>query len=682
MDKRINSPDAGDYANINYGTQITITNNIQALIVGVAPLPAKTAKRNLPQWNPNYINRDDKMEELEQAFAKTHGFGVAAITQTISGLGGVGKSQLAKAYAYGYAVKHPDAVVWWLNAENPVAACRDFAVNFGFQLDQSLFGKDYPFKKRLEDFLRNWYDNNNDWLLVFDNATDHKSIMPFLPNGLCRGQILITSRTASNWHTPIELDKFTKEQAKEFLCKRLNGIKKAITDDEAETLARRLGRFPLALEQAAAYIVEGKNISVTEYQQLLEKHGVDLLDEGTPIDYDFVIGTTWNITFEKLSDDARHLMYLCAYFAPSALPIDDYESDPFKLAFASKRVFLAALKQLRRFSLIDDNNEIHRLMQEVVRKNLEETAEHATYASEAAYLLLQAFPQEYGTAGDLALAARLAPHAESAAEFCAKLCADKEKVTAADLYGNLGNYYWFAGDYAKALEMHRKALAIKEKVLGTEHPDTAASYNNIGVVYRDMGDYAKAFEMFEKALLIREKVLGTEHPDTAKSYNNIGNAYFAMGDYAKALEMYKKALAIKEKVLGTEHPDTAKSYNNIGIIYSHMGDYVQALEMHQRALSIREKVLGTEHPDTATSYGNIGILLLHQSKPMEAVVYFAKALVVFSSRLPAGHPYIERAATQLCKAYNALGGAEADCGAWLSARIAEAESELRETARA
>ncbi len=86
-------------------------------------------------------------------------------------------------------------------------------------------------------------------------------------------------------------------------------------------------------------------------------------------------------------------------------------------------------------------------------------------------------------------------------------------------------------------------MAIYEKVLGTEHPDTAATYNNIALVYDSQGDYSKAREWYHKALAICEKVLGTEHPSTAATYDNIAGVYSRQGYYAKAMEWYHKALA-------------------------------------------------------------------------------------------------------------------------------------------
>jgi len=101
--------------------------------------------------------------------------------------------------------------------------------------------------------------------------------------------------------------------------------------------------------------------------------------------------------------------------------------------------------------------------------------------------------------------------------------------------------------YSDALKWHKKALAIREKVLGADHPDTATTYNNIAGVYYSLGDYEQALERLEKALAIQEKVLGADHPDTAATYNNIGLVYDSLGDYEQAQEWYEKALAIQKK---------------------------------------------------------------------------------------------------------------------------------------
>ena len=70
--------------------------------------------------------------------------------------------------------------------------------------------------------------------------------------------------------------------------------------------------------------------------------------------------------------------------------------------------------------------------------------------------------------------------------------------------------------YDKALEHYQKALAIKLKKLGPEHPDVATSYNNMAYVYKAKKDLAKAKEYWEKAYAICLKKLGPNHPTTKR----------------------------------------------------------------------------------------------------------------------------------------------------------------------
>jgi len=51
----------------------------------------------------------------------------------------------------------------------------------------------------------------------------------------------------------------------------------------------------------------------------------------------------------------------------------------------------------------------------------------------------------------------------------------------------------------------------------------------------------RALLQHQKALDIRTRVNGSEHPDVATSYNNIGNAYMKKGDLENALLQYQKA---------------------------------------------------------------------------------------------------------------------------------------------
>ena len=108
----------------------------------------------------------------------------------------------------------------------------------------------------------------------------------------------------------------------------------------------------------------------------------------------------------------------------------------------------------------------------------------------------------------------------------------------------------------------------------------------------EQGKYTEAARLGVRALAIREKVLGPNHPDTATSLNYLAGVYQSTGDYAQALSLYQRALTIFERVLGPEHPSTAISLNGLAVLYESMGNNAQALSLAQRASTIREKVLG------------------------------------------------------------------------------------------
>ena len=128
--------------------------------------------------------------------------------------------------------------------------------------------------------------------------------------------------------------------------------------------------------------------------------------------------------------------------------------------------------------------------------------------------------------------------------------------------------------------------------------DSGALFHNVASVYYYQGEYVRGLEYYGKALSIRERVLGTEHPDTGATYNNMVGVSRAQGDYEKALEYYGKVLAIEEKVLGPEHPLTATTYNSMAVVYYKRGDFKNSLKYFEKALAVRKMKLGINHSNT------------------------------------------------------------------------------------
>ena len=186
------------------------------------------------------------------------------------------------------------------------------------------------------------------------------------------------------------------------------------------------------------------------------------------------------------------------------------------------------------------------------------------------------------------------------------------------------------GDYAKAEPLYR-APGDPEKASGPGASRRRRSLNNLAALYQAMGDYAKAEPLVRRALAIREKALGTDHPDTAtepqqpggavpshgratprpsrctgapwrsgrkhsagasrhrNSLNNLAVLHEAMGDYAEAEPLYRRALAILEKALGPGAPRHRDQPQQPGGAAHAMGDYARPSRCIRRALAIRRK---------------------------------------------------------------------------------------------
>jgi tetratricopeptide (TPR) repeat protein len=294
------------------------------------------------------------------------------------------------------------------------------------------------------------------------------------------------------------------------------------------------------------------------------------------------VATTWRISIDKIEDQAaRQLLNLLAFFAPDGIQTSWFAAaapslpPPLRQALADNLQYDEIIEEICRYSLArrkDDSLGLHRLSQEVIREELGEEREE--WRQYALAVLHQQVDSDFSTAEKRARATALLPHIEAWASVSESMSAVGKSAAA----GGTGSVFAFAGgvnyaaaNYAAALRWYQKALAICEKVLGKEHPDTAITYNNIAAVYGRQGDASAALRWYEKALAINEKVLGKEHPHTAASYNNIAGVYDSQGDYAEALRWYEKAYRIMRR-FSENHPNTKTLSNNMKSAYEKSGN--------------------------------------------------------------------------------------------------------------
>ncbi|MBE9089862.1 tetratricopeptide repeat protein [Microcystis aeruginosa LEGE 11464] len=246
------------------------------------------------------------------------------------------------------------------------------------------------------------------------------------------------------------------------------------------------------------------------------------------------------------------------------------------------------------------------------------------------------------------------PLAEQALAIRKKVLGDNHPNTARSL-NNLAGLYESQGRYSEAEPLYKQALAIKKQQLGDNHPSTATSLNNLAALYRVQGRYSEAEPLYQQALAIRRKQLGDNHPNTARSLNNLASLYQNQGRYSEAEPLYKQALAIFKQQLGDNHPSTATSLNNLAELYRVQGRYSEAEPLYQQALAIRRKQLGDNHPLTATSLNNLAALYESQGRYSEAEPIYKQALAIFKQQLGDNHPSTASSLNNLAGLYESQG---------------------------
>lgn len=341
-----------------------------------------------------FTGRDEDLGMLHDSLQRNPKGAVISYITSISGPGGMGKSQLARKYACKYRRYYDDNVIW-IDAENFEAMKDSFLRLARNRLGISPKDK-YGNDKTIETIVREVYAffARRRSLFIFDNVQEYKKISKFLPFSLSpdlnKPHILITShdQELEKGIDVIKLGELEQRDAIEFVKKGFNILKKDKSQDrEIENLVRRLQCFPLAIQQAISYIEDQRTIEkfkISDYLKEYEKKAKKLLKskifQGIDNNYTKTTFTAWEVTMDKVRSDeqygplASEILDVLAYFAPDKIAreiflnsVSDYKKKQLKLA----------IRLLVRYSMVGgEQNQsvlnVHRLVQEVTRLKLQE----------------------------------------------------------------------------------------------------------------------------------------------------------------------------------------------------------------------------------------------------------------------------------------------------------------------
>jgi tetratricopeptide (TPR) repeat protein len=233
-----------------------------------------------------------------------------------------------------------------------------------------------------------------------------------------------------------------------------------------------------------------------------------------------------------------------------------------------------------------------------------------------------------------------------------------DELEIASFIDALGNMVSEQGKSGEAIELHRRALAIRERELGPSHLDVAASLNNLGSAMMGQGREAEAIPHLRRTLEIRERVLGPDDRALVSVLVNLGAALEEGERPQDAEPVLLRALALAKAGFGEDHPYVGSALINLGGLYEHLGDREGARLHYRRCLDTWERTLGSEHPKLAIVLASLGDLALAEGGIDQAAQRHERALSIREAALGHAHPLVARSRVDVGRVRLAQGQAE------------------------
>ncbi len=610
----------------------------------------------------------------------------------LSGLGGIGKTSIAKEYCDTHSPMYQD--ILWLNASSRMMLSTYMTI-----LADQLLLPNAVRENELQFFaaVKKWLRDRPRWLLVLDHIKDITLVDLIVPPS-SSGHVLLTMRTQNTQKRAsiLLVPSMDTDAGALLLLRRIQtlpaqGLLEQAPEkvvQQAREIAHVMSGFPLALEQAGAFLRE-RGGGLASYLTLYKKKRAHLLSEGGQAgdnqhaSVSEILAPTLDVLQNTPDLDLLHLL---AFLHPDLIlegllvngeralyePLRSLAANPLALHEALGKLHNSCLV---RFQADGTVLQIQRIVQDVLIDRL--TGEQQRYwAQQAVRLVNCAFPDvRFDT---WAVCERYLPQAEHCAtlindfhltlkegalllerlgSFCSQRASysDAEKYLLQALHLNehqkranilhiaqtlnsLGLLYHQQARYKEAQARHQYALELRERVRGQDDSKTMESLHNLAMIYRDLGKYQEAEHLYMRVLSVEERTKGPDHPDVADTLYELGLTYSQQGRFIEAETAYRRAFTIYEHSRDGNHPDLTYPLDGLGALAEQQGDYQQAESLYLQAFAICKQAFGEMHPETAHSINKLAGIAASQNDYERADILYQQALSIYEQKLGPRHP--------------------------------------------
>ncbi|MEU0212926.1 tetratricopeptide repeat protein [Streptomyces canus] len=619
-----------------------VTGYVHSLTVNTTTVREGAGPREPAHWPQNVgtvprpsIGFQARAEAAQLRSFLDDGIDTGATGLVLSGLGGVGKTQLAADYARTVWREGKADVLVWVDATDRSAVLDTYA-----HAGEMLCRADKRERDRAAEMFLEWLEESPGrprcrWLVVLDDVVDPGDVDGLWPPPHAQGRTLVTTRRrdaalVGEGRPRIDIGTFTPDEATAYLITALGESETAAHPAQAAALAHDLGCLPLALSQAAAYLVDAGQ-GIADYRALLADRTHTLADaapDSLPNGQKAAVAATWSLSLERADrlrpvGLARPILCMASMLDPNGIPQAVLTSAPALEYLALARTHTRpgeapamdgptdrpgaptaqeaalALRAAHRLSLLDHTPDdhvktvrVHQLVQRTTRDSLSAEA-RGHLARAVADALMAAWPErELDTPMAQALRANTAA-LSNVADDAALYSGGVHRVLyrAGRSLGESGRFS-AAADHFRAL--HDKAVHH----LGVDHPDTLAARNNLASWRGEAGDAAGAADAFAELVSDRRRVQGPDHPDTLAARHNLAHCRGESGDAAGAADAFAELVSDRRRVQGPDHPDTLAARHNLARWRGEAGHTAKAAAALAELVAIQLRVQGADHPNT------------------------------------------------------------------------------------
>ena len=633
-------------------------------------LPTKhlvSTRWQLPEHNPHFIciepesfiniSRKKLLEtiknQLDQKCSNT-----LLNCVTLSGLGGIGKTQLATEYAHQQINQY--SFIAWIHANNNIS--QEFST-----LLNALWNKK-PLDFRHINAIDHFYQKLNtfqSYLLIFDDAEDYHSLSPYLPKQTSAKQhILITSRS-QHWGRIIPINTFTPQESIYFISQQLPNE----SQQYSIKLAEQLGHLPLALSHAIAYI-KSTAIDIHSYLLAYAETPKDILSTTLLLDlcetpYAISVYKTCSLSLENIKKkyaQAIDLLRYSAYLQP-----DKITRVLLKNIMGSEHTLNQSIAILRNYSLIDITEEklffnIHCLTQTTMRFILKEENREIKTISVWLQMLHERYEYDREKPAIFKEYLAFSDHVTCILKYAEEYITQHRSLL--DLYikvmASLAMYHIFEKhEYTSSQKNLFKLLELsRHHKLPTNPTLFAKIYNAIGFAcFKEENDKPnKGAEFFEETLKLYKQKYNTH---TAFALHGLGCIYYEKKMYDNAIDYLKKAVGIIQKIYGENHIDLARCMSSLGECYYATAQFKLATSTCLKAIEVGQSISTDGYNfDVADAYYTLSMVLQaeNNNKPTQnSLEYFQKSLDIFKKLLnQPTHKDIIKIETQITRAQSLL----------------------------